>query len=104
MDIVNHMTPSTARPAFRSLAGMLAAAMLLHAGPAHAGSVAATAVSLRAAVTRAGRIVVGRVLGTPPFVFEKKTFASVEIAVEKTLKGAAGSPGERLRVFDPGQW
>src|SRR5689334_23031662 len=88
----------------RAIAGIVAGAMFLQASPASAGSVAATTVTFNAAVARAGRIVVGRVTGTAPFTFEKATFSTIEIGVERTLKGPAGRPGETLRVFDPGQW
>jgi hypothetical protein len=83
---------------------LLAPILMLHTSVAHASSVAATTLDLRGAVARAARIVVGQVTGTPAATIEGKSFASVEIAVERTLKGANGRPGETLRVFDPGAW
>jgi hypothetical protein len=81
----------------------VAVGLSLHS-PAHASSVAATTITFKAAVTRSARIVVGRVTGTAPAVIDRQSFSSIEIAVEKSLKGAPGRPGETLRVFDPGEW
>jgi hypothetical protein len=69
-----------------------------------AGSVAATTIGFKAAVARSARIVVGRVTNTAPAVIEGKQFASIELSVEKALKGAPARAGETLRVFDAGQW
>ena len=85
-------------------AGAAAVVALAVGVPARASSVAATTINFQAAVARSARIVVGRVTNVVPFDFQGKKFSNVEIAVDKTLKGAPGPGGETLRVFDPGQW
>jgi hypothetical protein len=78
--------------------------LTLHAALAQASSVAATTLPFRTAVARSARIVEGKVTDATPFAFQGKPFWRLEIAVEKTIKGAPGRPGEVIHIFNPGQW
>jgi hypothetical protein len=86
-------------------AAALAAALALgFATPSRAGSVSATTLALRGVVTRSARIVRGRILSAAPARIDGATLWSLEVAVDKALKGRPGAPGEIVHVFDPGQW
>jgi hypothetical protein len=72
--------------------------------PARAGSVAATMMTLPDVLARSARVVEGKIVSTAPATVDGATLFSLEVVVDKTLKGPAGKPGEHVRVFDPGQW
>ena len=72
--------------------------------PSRAGSVAATTLTFRGIVGRSARIVRGKIVSTGPVQIDGAKLFSVQVAVDKTLKGAPGAPGEIVRLFDPAQW
>jgi hypothetical protein len=80
------------------------AVVLARAAPSAAGSVSATTFTLRGVVGRSARIVRGKILSTAPAQIDGATLSSLQVAVDKTLKGSPGAPGEIVRLFDPGQW
>src|SRR5947207_1490785 len=93
-----------ARRMSRVVSAVILVGAVLRATGAEAGSVAATSLTFRALLARSARVVEGEVVSAAPFTFEGTKFFSLEVAVGKTLKGAAGRKGEIVRVFDPGQW
>ena len=71
---------------------------------ARASSVAVQSVRFGQAVTMSARVVKGTVKARAQAKIDGATFHYVEIAVDAALKGPPATTGERVRVFDGGEW
>jgi hypothetical protein len=77
---------------------------LLFAGVSQASSISFDSLTFGRAVAQSSRVVKGRVTGRPELKLDGGTLHSVEIAVDRVLKGAPARKDERVRVFDSREW
>jgi len=78
--------------------------ILLLTREAFTSSISILYISFEKAAEKSGRIVLGKITAIPAVNIEGDEFHSIDVTVEKVLKGKPGDAGEKIRIFNPGAW